>query len=112
MAACCPKLRTSNLIPSLQLQPSQHLITEEDVDPADRALANRDANEALQEVHAQDTADVADQIGRCEREEAPADDDRQLVRLKDGGESRDRLRVAALEDLVDADRLRKPVDAG
>jgi tricorn protease len=95
-----------------ELEPPQGVVAEEDVDRANRAFADGDSEEAFAEVDPEHAADIADQVGRHERKEAPANDDRHLVPLKRGLQLLDARLVLACNELLEVQRLGEEVDAG
>ena len=88
---------------------SQHPVAEKNVDRVDGAFADDDAEQELPEVDLQRTADIAEHVRRQEQEEAPADDDRQLVGLQQFLQLADVPGILALDDLVHVDRFREEV---
>jgi len=89
---------------SANSHPPQDLVPAVDVDGADGALADRDANKERPEPDPQDSADVANQIRGREREEAPADDDRQFVPIDQVRNARNLDRMSFRQSLVEAQR--------
>lgn len=59
------------------------MIAEKYIDAADRSFADENAEKKFPEIDFENSADVADQIRGSEREETPADDDRQFIVLQD-----------------------------
>jgi hypothetical protein len=93
------------------MKPSQEGIAAENINAADRALAEAHAQEEFLEINPQDAADVADDVRGREREETPADDDRQPVALQQGLQPGDSARMPSIQNLLKLQPLREKINA-
>ena len=82
----------------------------EDVDGADGALADDDAEDAFFQIHLERAADVANQIRGRQREETPRDHDGQFAPAKQRAQPRHLPGISALEEPVEPHGFREVID--
>ena len=61
------------------MQQAGNQLSGEDIESADGTLADEDAQQEFGEIDFKGTAGIADDVGRSEREKAPADDDGEFI---------------------------------
>jgi len=82
----------------------------EDIEAANRPFTEKHTDDELTEVDSQDTAHVADQVRRYQREKTPGEDDDHGVALKDFLQLFHARSVYSFESIIEMQGFRKIVD--
>jgi len=92
------------------MQQSHDVRPKEDIETANRSFTEKHTDDELPEIDTKDSAQIADQIRRHQREKTPGKDDDRGVALKNFLQLLHALSVFSFESIIEMQGFRKIVD--